>query len=297
MKVLLIFLAFLLGCLLLSSLIAWPLAHWFEWAIEPDTWVEIWGKLIALLLFFPLIRYLGLPGLRAVGWSLPRTQAMRQLGIGFARGIVIMAPFAVFLILIDLRPVRMLSDWESVLLKSLLTGIVGGLLIGLVEETFFRGAMLRYALRVTAAPIALTATTVLYAGVHFIEVDQPTPHTEPSVTLGLELMLSGLADYLPAFDLGTFVALSILGLLFAHTALRDGHIFQAAGLHAGIVCTVRLLKDFTETNGQHPWFFGIGSYDRITGWFSAIDLSLVLAGELYRAHRARRSSRHTKSGD
>ena len=118
------------------------------------------------------------------------------------------------------------------------------------------------------------------------------------MALGLELMASGLAAYLPAFDLGTFVALSILGLLFALNALHDGHIFQAAGLHAGIVCTVRLLKDFTETNGQHPWFFGIGSYDRITGWFSAIGLSLVLASELYRMHRARRSSQHpAKSSD
>lgn len=288
MKIFLIFLAFLIGCLLLSSLTAWPIAYWLEWNIRPDKWVETWGKLIALLLFFPWIRYLGFAGLPAVGWSLPRAQATRQLALGFARGIVVMAPFAAFLVLIDLRSPNLSGDWPSLLLKALFAGIVGGLLIGLVEETFFRGAMLRYARRVAAAPIALIATTALYAGVHFIEVPSPPQHAELSLTSGLQLTLSGLADYPQAFDLSSFVSLCVLGLIFAHVALRDGHIFQAAGLHAGIVFTVGLLKTFTQVNDQHAWFFGVGSYDRISGWFSAIGLSLVLAMELYKARRAAR---------
>lgn len=277
------FVVYLLGALLLTALLL-PVLYSAIDALTGDT-IEPSGALYRLAMLLMLIglpwflRRLRLDSLREIGFTLPARAAWAAVFMGLGLGVAVLAVLVAGLLLVGARvwsPDANLGGGE--LLETLVSGLVGGLLIGLIEETFFRG-MMHGGMRRTLAfwPTALL-TGAFYAAVHFIRPAELSPGTELDLAASLAMLgegLAGLADVGRIHD--SFTALLVAGVFLAMVRERTGNICWVIGIHAGWVLVIKLTKlltDSSEDGGLSTW---IGHYDKITGWLAALWLALLAA--------------------
>ena len=170
------------------------------------------------------------------------------------------------------------GKWISRIILATLTG----LLIGSIEEFFFRGAVFHGCRRLWSSTVkglflSLFVTNVFYAIVHFVHAKRPFVDSTPDFYDSLKLLAAPLASF---SEFGQFwpgvVGLLIFGLMLNGLYLRTKSLYPAIGLHAGAVFFIKtdgLLVDF----GTHNLLWGSGKmYDGIVGWFALGFLYLVL---------------------
>ncbi len=165
------------------------------------------------------------------------------------------------------------DDFLFVLIKTLISGLIGGLLIGLIEETFFRGAMYQAIRRNGSAFSAIIFSSLLYAAVHFIDPVRLTGSVD--WLSGLQILGGAFwkFGYWATFD--SFIALFAVGIFLGVVRARTGNIAYCIGLHAGWVLIIKCTKKFTSTPGSE-WDFLVGNYDGITGYLAASWLLLLM---------------------
>lgn len=265
------FLAAILGTLLLAALAAWPvwqIAH----ALQPDwPYHKVVSRLWQLLLLIGLVltvRRLGLRSRADWGYGLPRAQFLRQAGAGLGIGLATMLPMSIALIALGIRTVRPeLDAW--LLLEGLATGLAGGLLVAIVEETFFRGLMFGAVTRESGLALAVGSTALLYSAIHFLARVR-IPAAEVGWDSGLALLgvaFSRFAD--PAAIADSFVTLALVGVLLALVRARTGAIAACIGLHMGWICVIKTTTFATGPVDGAVYGFLVGSLDGYTGWLVA----------------------------
>lgn len=289
MRVFLIFVLYLLGLLALAAGLL-PLLHALAsqfGEVRPDRVFYRSAMLFGLIGLFPLLRWLSLRGHAAWGYDLPRREFIRQVWRGWLAGLAILLGLLALEWLAGVR----LPDWETPaarLGRALAAGLVGGLLIALIEETFFRG-VLHHAMR-RSLSFAATAglTAALYASLHFVRPPKLAVDAEVTWATGWQL-LAGMGDrYLELLALAdSWLALFAVGLFLSLVRERTGNIALAIGLHAGWVLVIKAGKTATELQPDAPLAFLVGSYDGIIGWLAA-GWILLLAWLYHRRTRAER---------
>jgi membrane protease YdiL (CAAX protease family) len=271
MRAAIAFLAVIFGTLLAAAALAYPV--WL--AIHPlaPDWHfhRITSRFWQLLLLASLVlavRFLRLRGRADWGYGLPRPRFLRQAGAGFAIGVATMLPmsFAMAALgLLDLRP----GFGASMLADAIAGGLLAGLGVSIVEETFFRGLMYRAVERESGFAAAACLTAVVYAAIHFFARVR-IPDSEVAWDSGLTLLrgsLANFADPLPLFD--SFATLVLVGLLLAFVRRRTGAIAAGIGLHMGWVFVIKMTISTSRVDREAPLAFLVGSFDGYTGWLVA----------------------------
>lgn len=290
------FLAYFFGCLLLSALLLPvlypPIASLLGDEAEPSGALYRIAMLFMLAGFPWFLRRLDLFSWPALGFTLPARPAWAATARGFAGGVLMLAALVAGLLLTGARHPAPGPVALDGLLEAALAGVVGGLLVGVIEEAFFRG-MLHTGMRRTLAfwPTALL-TAVFYAAVHFMRpAELPAGAVlDPAASLNmLWLGLANLGDVAGIHD--SFLALLVAGLLLSMVRERTGGILWCIGIHAGWVTVIRITKYLTDS-GATVW---IGDYDRITGWLAAIWLLLLAAAYWHWSHERIDPSRRARS--
>jgi len=161
---------YFLTVLAVTALLAWP-----AWGLSSMLGGEIEfhklaGKtfhVVAALSLWPLARMLGPSAREVLGWNLPVRRFLRDLAAGFLLGVAILSMLTGGLLLLGVREwAGGVSGAGVVLAKA----VVAGLVIGLLEETFFRGAMFRLLRRAWPAAATIGVLSLFYAGLHFLRV-------------------------------------------------------------------------------------------------------------------------------
>jgi membrane protease YdiL (CAAX protease family) len=279
MRAVLWFFAAIFGTLLLAAIFAWPawlLAH----ALEPEwPFHRVVGRLWQLLLLAGLVlacRRLGLVNRADWGYGLPSTRFLRQAGAGLAAGIATMLPMTFAMLALGI--LRLRPDFApAALAEALAVGLLAGLGVALVEETFFRGAMFGAVAREAGARTAAWSTALLYSALHFLARAR-IPAEEIAADSGLRLLggaLAHFADPLPVVD--SFVTLVLVGLFLAWVRQRTGSIAAGVGLHMGWVGVIKATSAVTRVDGSAPASFLVGSFDGYTGWLVAGWAALLMA--------------------
>ena len=165
----------------------------------------------------------------------------------------------------------------TMLLEGILTGLLAGSRVAIVEETFFRGLMFRAVSREAGFTTAAWATALVYAAIHFF-ARAKIPADEVGWDSGLRLLGGALAHFsnpLPIAD--SFVTLLLVGLLLAFVRHRTGAIAAGIGLHMGWVAVIKTTTGITRINEDTALSFLIGGFDGYTGWLVAGWAALLLA--------------------
>ncbi len=277
MRAFAVFTGFLACCLLISALFHYPLHLLLDGFLEVPAHKQVSriAKLIALPGFFLLIAWLGLYNRKALGFGVTRSTFLHQIFVGWLYGVLILTLLSGMLISLGIRtldPVE--DDFLFNLTKTLLSGLIGGLLIGLIEEIFFRGAMYQAIRRQGRTFSAITYTSLLYAAVHFID---PVRLTEPVDWFsGLHILSGSFWQLGDGASLDSFIALFIVGAFLGLVREHTGNIAYCIGLHAGWVLIIKCTKQFTSSNHASELAFLTGTYDGITGYLAAAWLVLLM---------------------
>jgi membrane protease YdiL (CAAX protease family) len=275
----LLFFLFIFGTYTLAALLCVPFGEYVTEAagVPIHKFIGRGGLLLALLGFWPLLKALRLADKRSLGYGLPGTEFRLALAKGFAAGVLILACLALALLALGIRVVP--SGGEPPLLKVLAQGLLGGLAVGFIEETFFRGAMFSAIRRRGGhAATAIALPALLYATLHFLK-PQPFP-ADAEVTLATTL--TSLGDAFPALfrieNLDSFASLFLVGVLLGIVRHRSGHIAWCIGLHAGWVLVIRLTHKYTDLDPGAPLNSLVGTYDGVIGWLAAGWIGLLALG-------------------
>jgi CAAX protease family protein len=278
-----LFIALLACALLLAAALTYP-----AWLLVGTVSVEpvhrVMNRLAMLLALVGLIvltRRLGLSNRAALGYRLPRAEFFRQLGIGWAAGIGLMLPLVALLLALDVRQIKPGLDGD--LLPLVGQGLLSGLVVAFIEETFFRGILFTAVARTSSIRAAIVAPSVLYAALHFLGGKLRVPPEEVSWVHGFQVLSRLFERYAqPLAFVDSFLALVALGILLALVRLRTGAIAACIGLHAAGVCMIFILRDTTTINGSAKLAWVVGEYDGVIGWAAFVWLAaMAVAFTLY----------------
>jgi membrane protease YdiL (CAAX protease family) len=137
----------------------------------------------------------------------------------------------------------------TVLPRLLLTALV----VAIIEESLFRGAIFGLLRQSLPAGLALVITSSLFAIVHLVKppdnrIDTVTWHS------GFDLLLFFRSSD-PLLIGGAGLTLFVLGLLLGYAVIKTSSLWLSIGLHAGLVFAKMSFNKLTKRSGDlSPWF-------------------------------------------
>ncbi len=248
------------------------------------------GEVVLAIGLIVIARRLGVGNRTSLGFALAPRHFIAESTLGLTLGIATMLPPAVLFVLTGMRDVNA-GITAAVLAGAIFGGLVTGLAVALIEETFMRGAMFSAVRRESGLALAAVSTAMLYAATHFFGRVR-IPADEVDWLSGLHLLASTLrafADPLAIAD--AFICLTAVGLILALVREVTGNIAACIGLHAGWVAMITATRTLTTVDAQNPAAAALLSpYDGFTGWL-VFAWSLVIAPALYLFYRRRAAHR------
>ena len=291
-----IFFFYLLGCLMLGALLTYPVMQtgWVDYA--PHRVMGRLAQVFILLGLWPFLKSIGLAHRGCLGYGIRRRDFLGALWRGWALGVLILLTLALILLWLEvIVPDRAPEDWLGQLGKKLLQALLAGLLIGLLEETFFRGALFCAIRRRGGVPSSVLWTAALYALVHFMK-PHALPHgTEFDWAGAWQMVLHVFTGVFQWRHLDSLAALFLVGVFLGLVRERTGHIGWCIGLHAGWVFVIQVTRHLTDGDPSSPWAWLTGDYDGIIGWLAAAWVALLALA--YLVAWRRRSGRSTPAPD
>lgn len=299
---LVLLLVYLVAAVSLGAVAAFPIHALLEPLADPD-FDSVLRRVaaLALLLLLPAYLTFGESGTRAAPTARLVDAARRReafgLGCtartfrrgflrGFALGILTVSPLIAVFLALGVRAHAPAAPSAVDAVGYLAYALVGAVLIGVIEEAYFRGALLA-PLRPLPARLAVSTVALVYAAVHFLGA--PLPAGQPGWTSGFtSLARSDL-------PLDAFLGLFAAGLFLGALRLRFGHIAVGAGFHAGWVLVMKLNQEYTDVVPGSKWSFVEGEFGGTMGYLGLAWLGLLGAAwyalEYRRAPRLRRGAR------
>lgn len=276
MRVTALFFLYLLLCFSIAAALTEPIMA-TGWIDQPPH--RVMGRLAQLLILiglWPLLRWLELRSREALGFASPRSMIYRSIRVGWVSGVAMLAALAVAIILLRVRlldPIDTELYWD--LAERLPKALLGGLLIGLLEELFFRGVLFQAIRRHGRATKAIVLSALLYAVLHFMKPDSIPAGAEFGWTQAWQMYLSALTGPFALENLDSLAALFAAGCLLALIRERMGHIGWCIGLHAGWIFVIQMLREASSNNDASSLAFLTGSYDGVIGWLAVGWICLV----------------------
>jgi len=230
-----VILFYVLAVILIGALVA----PWAFWLIHPH-WPSIPFRrvfdrallIVALAGLWPMLRTLGIRSWSELGY-VRTTGWWRQALTGLAIGICSLSVAGALLLAFGFR------SFESPTGRPLLRFLLAGIVVAIVEETFFRGGVQGALQRATKLPVAIMVASAIYSVVHFMK-----PRGAVIVDVN---WLSGF-DYLgqvfahswhaPGLAVG-FVTLWLAGCILGLAFARTRALYLSMGIHAGWVFTLK----------------------------------------------------------
>lgn len=217
--------------------------------------------LLTLLLGTLGRKWLGPISVKGIGTGSRRG---RQLGSGFVLGCVSLTLFLTVFLLTGERSLApaVPAGWSWRVGRALVSALV----VGVVEETVFRGYLLGGFLRDGSRLGAVVWSSALFSAVHFLRAPvRVTPGLQLDV--GLQALGAHLRPLGRPEVLFPFVGLLLLGMLLAYAYLWADSLPFAIGLHAGWVFLVMTASLLLREPTGIEWLYGEqGVLARVTGW-------------------------------
>lgn len=225
------------------------------------------GMLVLLVGFIFVARRLRLADRASLGYGLPRAQFLRELGLGLGFGLALMLPVVLLMVALDLRVLKPGVTLDAAtLLPAVLKGVLSGLAVGFIEETFLRGAMHTAVAREAGPRVTIGVTAALYAAVHFIGRYR-IPRDEVHAGSGVDLVLGSLRAFAePGLIVDAFLCLFAVGVLLGVIRQLTGNIAACIGLHAGWVTVIAVAREVSQRDPSHPLAFLLSRFDGMVGW-------------------------------
>ncbi len=231
--------------------------------------------ILAVLLFYPTCRLLDINSYSSLGFS--REHVTQTAIRSWLLGFIMLAPISILFLSCGFRL------WESApqsLLEPLAifaSAIVSACIIGLIEETLFRGLLQSQLSAAMNSLWAIIIVSIVYSSVHFLQAPDFDSSNSIHWYSGFILLSSAFANFSNAgMFLDAWIALFLAGIFLSLVRLRTNNILWCIGIHAGWVTHIKVFKDFTDRDNSVQCGQFASSYDNFIGELSAIWILLIL---------------------
>ena len=273
---LLVYLSFVfLGGALLAPwlfwLAQWGAGHWLALArLAANPFHRFLGRSLlglAVLGLWPLLRSARMADCRELGLVKQR-RAAAQILCGFALGWASLAA-GVFLAYVCGARAPIAAHWPADLGPRLLEATLAALIVAVLEEVMFRGALFGLLRKAMPWPVALALSSAIYSLAHFIG---KAPTTQPVQWYsGLALLRETCRQPPPLVP--AFFTLLVAGAILALAYQRTGALYFSMGLHAGWIFWLKSCRLLLHQTGGSQAFWG--SDNLIDGWAALLILLVV----------------------
>jgi len=272
------FLVLLILILLCGALLASPVYIILDIYFNPEfnKVITLVTNICGLLLILFYLQFYKILNRETIGYSQQRSFIMPDLLKSFAAGTIIIAVLELLLFVFGIRGPEDDPDFRlSAIIKLLITALLSGLMVGILEETIYRGA-LQGGLQKLAGPVsAIITSSVIYSAVHFIKFPNLPDNSEIHWYTGLEVLQESFHRFEDPAIFDHFLALFAFGVLLALIRIKNGNIYQCIGLHAGAVFAIKIFKDFTDHVPDTQFDFLVNTYNHQLGYLALVWLILI----------------------
>ncbi len=163
---------------------------------------------------------------------------------------------------------------------KLTEAVAAGILISLIEESFFRVLLFQRLRRVMSVFLAALVSSVVYSLVHFVSPDKTFVYEKFSPLAGFEYLLAVAARLIEPGAHLPFLGLLLVGLTLCYTIYKTNSLILCIGLHSGWVIGLKLAKLITQlpagvvlTSGMSKRYFLVA---QPIGWLSIAAVFVVI---------------------
>lgn len=150
-----------------------------------------------------------------------------------------------------------------------------GLVVACVEELFFRGLVFGALRRRSGFVFAAVVASAIYALAHFAKPAPPLAIVYAPWHSGVGALRHTFASVWPlSFFLAPAITLLVLGLVLCRLYERQGHLYTAMGLHAGLVWTMLMGREVLERDTSR-WLWLFGHTGTVTNAWAAVPVALL----------------------
>jgi membrane protease YdiL (CAAX protease family) len=163
--------------------------------------------------------------------------------------------------------------------KALLTALV----VGFLEELFFRGVLFKALLDDYGPALAFTAANLFYAAVHFFKPPAKFAVNGLDPLAGARFVVQTLQPFLdPGEILPGLLGLFVIGLVLSYAVLRTNSVYLSIGLHAGWVFAIKTVRIFGEfERNDLGWLFGSSEPKIVSGVVTWIGIAVLVGGGVH----------------
>jgi membrane protease YdiL (CAAX protease family) len=286
-------LAWFLGLILLALAVmatltypAWQLLH-PAFGFPFHRVADRLGMLTLAVGFFLVARRLRLADRQSLGFGLPPRQFLREAGLAFGIGVVLMGIVVAIMLALHLRLLRpgMALDAAS-FGKLAAEGLARGIAVALIEETFLRGAMWSGIARESGALAATVLTSLIYAVTHFVS-SYHVPADQIGWHSGIDMLAGSFGAFArPADVADAYICLFAVGVVLATVRMRTGNIAASLGLHAGWVWVITFVRETSVADAANPLHGLLSHFDGVVGWL-VCGWTVLVGFALNRFYRSR----------
>ncbi len=283
----LVYLGAIIFASIFSPLIYWAIQTWAEsspnrlntYVAEKD-FSRYFDRLrwLPVILLLPwLLKRCGLFSWQKLGFGSIRKTAMGGTTlrwIAFGAGLILIAAVGQGMA-VGLEIETDLTALKS--LQILLAALASALLIGFIEETIFRGMIMRMFYTALKPIPSVILCSLFFASAHFKKIPPDIWNDDTAlVTMGSGFYVGfwTLLSVVQTFEFIRFLNLFLFGTILCLLFLRTVSLWPCAGLHAGVVFVRNIYgKCFNLNNETLNKFWGSGVL--LDGYFAAILLILL----------------------
>lgn len=276
MKSLLKFFLILGGIVLLSAVLAPPLHD-----ILPYKFGRIFNRLIMIFTLISIVAFVRFTPQSFLKLGLTWQQdSIKLFTIGFITGIGVLILLTFLKLYVDLAVWKFAQlsvlEWMVKILVVFATGV----LIGVIEEFFFRGFIFTFFRDKLGwnLVIAVVLTSIFYSIIHFVGEKKPFIGPDPTFKDSLKL---AVAPFTALLEWKSFwreaVGLFFFGVVLNWIVIQTRSLYLAIGLHAGCVFFVKSDNLFVDFFNDQPLLWGSAKmYDSVMGWIFLILMGILL---------------------
>jgi membrane protease YdiL (CAAX protease family) len=165
--------------------------------------------------------------------------------------------FLAVLVLINFMNILIIANYDqSIVFSKAIKFLATGLLVGLIEELFFRGVLFNYLKEQKSFFFAAITTSLIYSIVHFIAPINSWVANDINALTGLNYLLAVLGQMFSIKMLPAMFGLALVGFVLAYVMHKTNSIYYCIGLHAGWVLSLKMTNLLTDTINVQDFMVG-----------------------------------------
>lgn len=237
-------------------------------------------QLFLVLSIFPAMAYLKFTK-RDLGFA-AKAEFLKQVLQGLGLGFITLMPVFISLYAVGINVIDDTQAWTAGFIAQKTTlSLLLALLIGVFEESVFRGVLLAGLKKHMPSVAAILISSTYFAALHFLDSKTEVPLAQAGLLSGFTMLAEALTNVLDPKNASAFLSLLVVGAFLAvlRTQVKES-LGLCIGCHAGWVWQIKMNGSLFNIDFNSEYLYLVSTYNYVVGPLVTAWLSLAIIGYL-----------------